>query len=205
MKLKPNLLPPLQENDEAPRELVSTVVGVAINDLRRLMKLSFRVKVVALCREYGAQAFTDQHESQAVVTRARELGLKTTVYAMTRERKVEAFKELRDQLYTGGLVLPNNSTLLDELRRVKPGSARAVLGSSCRVRLRVTATRCRRSRLRSQSTASAASLSSMCPKDASLGRIIVGLARAGDGRHLPPLAYGILTGRCPRSPRPPTW
>jgi hypothetical protein len=54
-----------------------------------------------------------------VVTRARELGLKTTVWGMTRERKHDAFKELRDRLYTGGLVLPDNAALLDEMRRVK--------------------------------------------------------------------------------------
>lgn len=76
-------------------------------------------QVVAVCKEYGALAYTDQHESGAVVTRARELGLKATVWGMTRERKHQAFKELRDRLYTGGLVLPDNAALLDELRRVK--------------------------------------------------------------------------------------
>ena len=76
-------------------------------------------EVVELCREYGAAAYTDQHESQAVVARSRELGLKTTVYAMNRERKHAAFKQLRDALYRGTLVLPDHGPLLDEMMRVK--------------------------------------------------------------------------------------
>lgn len=93
-------------------------------------------QAVALCREYGAQAFTDQHESQAVITRARELGLKATVFGMTRERKYAAFKELRDQLYTGNLVLPDNGTLREELSRVRvklgEGGPKIVLPRSSR-------------------------------------------------------------------------
>jgi hypothetical protein len=88
-------------------------------EVKRSAQDAVTAQVVALCKEYGAQAFTDQHESGAVVTRARELGLKTTVWGMTRERKHDAFKELRDRLYTGGLVLPDNAALLDEMRRVK--------------------------------------------------------------------------------------
>jgi len=75
-------------------------------------------QVVELCREYGAQAYTDQHE-QAVVARPRELGLKTTMYAMNRERKHAAFKQLRDVLYHGLLVLPDHGPLLDEMMRVQ--------------------------------------------------------------------------------------
>lgn len=93
-------------------------------------------QVVAICRAYGAQAYTDQHESQAVVDRARQLGLKATVFGMTRERKHEAFKELRDTLYAGRLVLPSNQALLDELGRVRlklgEGGPRIILGRSAK-------------------------------------------------------------------------
>jgi hypothetical protein len=37
-----------------------------------------------VCREYAAQAITDQHQSQAVVARLRGLGLVAGVQGMTR-------------------------------------------------------------------------------------------------------------------------
>ncbi len=88
-------------------------------EVKRRAQDAVTAEVVKLCKQYRARSYTDQHESGAVVTRAAELGLEATVYGMTRERKHEAFLELRGRLYTGGLVLPNNADLLDELRRVK--------------------------------------------------------------------------------------
>jgi hypothetical protein len=88
-------------------------------EVKRRAQDAVTAEVVKLCKLYGARSFTDQHESGAVVARAAELGLKATVHGMTRERKHEAFLELRGRLYTGQLVLPNNAELLDELRRVK--------------------------------------------------------------------------------------
>jgi hypothetical protein len=76
-------------------------------------------EVVRLCREYGARTYVDQHESAAVIARARELGLAVSVYAMDRDRKHKAFVALRTMLYSGQLVLPDHPTLLDEMMRVK--------------------------------------------------------------------------------------
>jgi hypothetical protein len=93
-------------------------------------------RVGELCRAYGARVFTDQHESQAIVSRLRELGVTATVIGMTRETKLAAFRELRDRLYGGSLVLPRHQALLEELSRVQikigEGGAKIVLPRSSR-------------------------------------------------------------------------
>lgn len=93
-------------------------------------------RVAEIARAYGARAASDQHESQAVVARLRELGVTAAVRGMTREVKLAAFRELRDRLYDGRLVLPKHDSLLDELSRVQlkieQGGAKVILPRSSR-------------------------------------------------------------------------
>jgi phage terminase large subunit-like protein len=93
-------------------------------------------RVAELCREYRADAVTDQHESQAVTARLRDHGVSAVVRGMTREVKLAAFRELRDRLYDGSLVLPRHASLLDELARVQlkieQGGAKIILPRSSR-------------------------------------------------------------------------
>jgi len=93
-------------------------------------------RVAELCREFSASAVSDQHESQAVIARLRELGVSAAVRAMTREVKLAAFRELRDRLYDGSLVLPAHESLFDELARVQlkieQGGAKIILPRSSR-------------------------------------------------------------------------
>ena len=76
-------------------------------------------EVAELCGRYAARVYSDQHESVAVTTRLRELGLAASVVGMTRETKYRAFKELRDRLYDGSLELPEHPELFEELARVQ--------------------------------------------------------------------------------------
>ncbi len=93
-------------------------------------------RVAELCRTYSADAVTDQHESQALTTRLREHGVSAVVRGMTREVKLAAFRELRDRLYDGSLVLPRHDSLVDELARVQlkieQGGAKIILPRSSR-------------------------------------------------------------------------
>jgi hypothetical protein len=93
-------------------------------------------RVADLCREFSARAVSDQHESQAVIARLGELGVSAVVRGMTREVKLAAFRELRDRLYDGSLVLPAHGSLLDELGRVQlkieQGGAKIILPRSSR-------------------------------------------------------------------------
>jgi hypothetical protein len=75
-------------------------------------------RVGEMCRVYSAAATTDQHQSEAVVARLREHGVNARVLGMNRETKLLAFRELRDRLYDGSLVLPVHESLLSELARV---------------------------------------------------------------------------------------
>ena len=88
-------------------------------------------RVGDLCKAYSATAVTDQHESQSVVARLGEHGVTAYVRAMTRDTKLAAFRELRDRLYDGSLVLPVHDDLLDEIRRVQlkieQGGAKVIL------------------------------------------------------------------------------
>ncbi len=76
-------------------------------------------EVLELCKGYAARCFTDQHESKALIARARESGVSMAVTAMNPATKHQAFKALRDALYSGRLTLPDNAVLLDELARVR--------------------------------------------------------------------------------------
>jgi hypothetical protein len=116
-------MPPARggENVNSP-----TFVRGAMGPLARLSRERKRsatdrvmAEVAKLCRDYHATVYTDQHESQAVTARLREKGLVASVVAMTRETKYLAFRELRDRLYDGSLVLPENLALFDELARVQ--------------------------------------------------------------------------------------
>lgn len=93
-------------------------------------------RVAELCRAYSARTVSDQHESQAITARLRELGVSVQVVGMTRDTKLAAFRELRDRLYSGDLVLPQHDDLLAELARVglkiEQGGAKVILPRSSR-------------------------------------------------------------------------
>lgn len=86
------------------------------------------VQVAEQCRCYPGRVFTDQHESQIVTNRLRELGVTAEVIAMNAKPegstgsesvKLLAFRELRDRLYSGHLILYKHDSLLEELARVQ--------------------------------------------------------------------------------------
>jgi hypothetical protein len=91
-------------------------------------------RVADVCRRYSAYTVSDQHESQTITARLQALGVNASVTAMTRETKLAAFRELRDRLYDGSLVLPDHPDLFDELRRVRlkleQGGAKIILPRS---------------------------------------------------------------------------
>jgi hypothetical protein len=88
-------------------------------ELKRAARDRVLARVAELCKSYSADAVSDQHESQAIVARLSELGVNAHVVGMTREIKLAAFRELRDRLYDGSLVLPLHESLLSELARVQ--------------------------------------------------------------------------------------
>ncbi len=91
-------------------------------------------EIATLARRYSAHAIVDQHQSTAVVERLRRHGVSASVWTMTRETKMAAFRELRDRLYDGSLILPDHPDLLDEIRRVRlkleQGGAKIILPKS---------------------------------------------------------------------------
>ena len=90
-------------------------------------------KVANVCRQYDAEVFSDQHESQVVAEMLSRYGIESTVISMNgRPRdeydqpmeaagnvKYTAFVELRDALYSGKLRLPTHTDLFTELMNVQ--------------------------------------------------------------------------------------
>jgi hypothetical protein len=76
-------------------------------------------EVAAVCRYYGARVVTDQFSAPAIVDRLRREGLSVETIPMTANSKTQAFAELRARLYTDGLELYEEPTLLAELRRLR--------------------------------------------------------------------------------------
>lgn len=77
-------------------------------------------EVAELMREYGARAVTDQFCAAALVDRLRHNhGLTVRTHPMTAQSKTHVFQELRARLYDGRLVLPDNPSLIAELRRLR--------------------------------------------------------------------------------------
>lgn len=103
-------------------------------ELKRAARDRVLARVADTCKRYCANAVSDQHESQAIVARLSELGVNAHVVGMTREVKLAAFRELRDRLYDGSLVLPLHESLLSELARVQlkleQGGAKIILPRS---------------------------------------------------------------------------
>ena len=105
-------------------------------DLKRKETDRVLSEIATMARNYSASVTADQHQSVAVADRLRSLGVNASVLAMTREVKLACFRELRDRLYDGSLVLPDQQDLLDELRRVRlkleQGGAKVILPRSSR-------------------------------------------------------------------------
>jgi Terminase large subunit, T4likevirus-type, N-terminal len=90
-------------------------------------------KVATVCREYDAEVFSDQHESQVVTEMLARFGVACVVIGMNGKPRDEfdnpmegagnvkyaSFIELRDSLYSGKLPLPVHEDLRDEILGVQ--------------------------------------------------------------------------------------
>lgn len=79
-------------------------------------------QVAGICREYEAAAVLDQHQSQAIIARLRDHHVSARVLAMTggpTGTKWAAWREFRDRVHDGSLVLPAREDLLREVLSVR--------------------------------------------------------------------------------------
>jgi hypothetical protein len=77
-------------------------------------------EVASIIKQYKASAVLDQHTSVAIIERLKTYhGIVASLRTMTADTKSQIYASLREKLYSGELILPDNPLLIGELRRLR--------------------------------------------------------------------------------------